>query len=723
MTPNGTVTDPEDNSQTSMVRDTVANPLTTPRKNHYHNDDDSLNATSDKSLSEFSSFDISDDENQNLNLKRHQNVLNRSKNVNNYEIDRENQNDDKTNEINNTEGNNNAFMSTPRSVQGTNTSSSFEFNFFSPNTLDSHLNKSTIDGTRKGSSRISSDTFDTPKTIDTRASTMTSNGTNDCSKMINHNLLLSAATLRNQTHQSFNTTNSTSISQVSQDLENSLHKKSPAKRLSRQGNYDSLDQDIEYNASFNDKSLDDLFSKLSLNNESIFNKKSSLELIPSTTELIDLQNQLTNCKIQIKLQNDLLRETLFKHKNKDDLLNALETQIMNGIKSAKNDIQNNDDYNLLKLKYNNLLEENDRLTKSPPQSTDGYNDIKFNQNDIQDKINQLIMTIKNSMPQETSQNEFHGNDCLETLNFYIKQILAEITQNKKIIDTQAYTLSKNKSCTDELLKSIESYSKQIEELETSYRTKIDKIEVENKDYKVQLELFKDTIDFEKSKNFNLQSKYNELENKWFQLNAKVGEFNKNHNYSKQISNQFARMSSDMAKYHTMFLKLLTKVIDPASAGNIIDACKKFNSKTDVETITKLFSVAQNFEIESLSKILENYQKLLKQKKENEFNAKTISELYGEVHFLTKQINNLENTRDSETVKIRELEAHNKMLKEIANEKDDKMNKLKKLRIDDLVKKWKTAEEALSQTRKGAELKISQLEDEVKELRSQLNKGQ
>lgn len=163
-----------------------------------------------------------------------------------------------------------------------------------------------------------------------------------------------------------------------------------------------------------------------------------------------------------------------------------------------------------------------------------------------------------------------------------------------------------------------------------------------------------------------------------------------------------------------------KIIDPESAGKVIDACKDLDKSSDYSEILKILSVAHNYEINSLSTILENYQLILNERDNNNLHNKTISELKGEILFLTQKIDDLESMKDSETVKIHELETQNSRLKEIANDKTNKIDQLRELRLNDLNRKWKAAEEALSYTRKGAQLKISELEEELRFLKIQLD---
>lgn len=80
---------------------------------------------------------------------------------------------------------------------------------------------------------------------------------------------------------------------------------------------------------------------------------------------------------------------------------------------------------------------------------------------------------------------------------------------------------------------------------------------------------------------------------------------------------------------------------------------------------------------------------------------------------------LEKARATETSRVKELESQNSILKDRMSEKSDIVSQLKQLRLDDLNTKWKTAVVALSQTKKGAMMKIHELEQEIEALKSHL----
>ncbi|KAG0680669.1 hypothetical protein C6P42_004786 [Pichia californica] len=597
------------------------------------------------------------------------------------------------------------------------------------------LNNNIVDTQTKPSSRMSSDTFETPKTIDTRASTMTSNTPSEYGKPIHNNeLSIPSAALIQLTKPK---------KMASTQKQNRV--KLPMKRLSRQNTYDfSSGIDLDFNPSFGTQSLDTLFEKMSLDNNNNAFLHTNNHSSSATNDIIDLQNQLTNCKIQIKLQNDLLRDKIYQSisdaSNKQELSEELERKIFNSINSSKLSFQLNqlnDKYRELNEKYDNILAKNNELTKTVELLTDEVSDQTNNQHEWQNKINDLVLILKNTLTLEspTEINNFH--DILNTLSNYIDQALKELSNLKKINNDHLLKLNKNSTLTSKLLENIKQKDEELLSIKEGFLKKINDSENTSFAYKSKLFDQEKLLQVEKANYSNLDSKYKQLKSQFDELKSnKTNESTLAKNNEVEIhelkrinfeltqtvdvkSRNLEKLVLNMKSYHSVVLNLLMKIIDPSSSGKVIDACNQLDNKSSFNEIQKIFSVAHNYEIDSLSTILDNYQALIEERQTNNVQTKTISELQGEIIFLTKKINDLESMKDSETVRIHELETQNYKLKEIANDKTDKIDQLKKLRLTDLNKKWKAAEEALSQTKKGAQLKISELEEELGILKSQL----
>lgn len=674
---------------------------------------------SNQDIEEFSSFDISDD-----NISRNESDNQKETSSDLY---REYENDEEKS-IPSTANTDSAFISTPKTPKS---------NFSGNNTNEFNAKVTNVDHDTKPSSRMSSDTFETPKTVETRTSTMTSNLPFDYGKQLNYELSLPSATL----------TKRSKAKDSTKDI-NPDNGKISAKRLSRRADDDvSIDKDLDYSSSSINQSMNSLFAKLSLDSDK---DKYSSNLIPSTSDLVDLQNQLTNCKIQIKLQNDLLRERIYQslgdRQNKQELSEELERKIFNSLNSSKLKFQLNHanaEYQSLKAKYEKLLSTSEDLNKSIELLRDQHADLTNNQHEWQIKIKDLIYNIKSSLMLDSPDeiNDFH--DILNTLCRYVEKILDELLDSRDKMKDLSDQSAASREKINSLLESIKSREQAFEFVKKELTKKVESSEYLNFNYKSKIFDYENLLKTEKS-NFSaleakyakLQSQYDELKNEVQKGPNKVEPSNrigqledqvnslraKNTNMRRNLKENRAKVDqliTRISSYHSVLLTSFMSVIDPSSSGNVLDACSGLTHKSDYNEALKVFSVAHNFEINSLNTILENYQILLKERNLQNLQGKTISELQGEIMFLTQKINDLESMKDSETVRIHELQTQNIKLKEIVNEKVNKVDQLEKLRLEDLNKKWKAAEEALSQTKKGAQLKISELEEELSTMKAQL----
>lgn len=668
---------------------------------------------SKQEIEEFSSFDISNEDiNDSRRKKNYDDCFDVSELSDRVEAE--------TDSPSLTANPNTAAMSTPNSYKSSTLDYSQEKIEFYDLCSDSLKSKSkNLEEDKKRSSTMSSDTFETPRSIDTRTSTIVSNTQADIFKIVDHELLMSSARIK----------------QLSNSDTSVPKSKTHKKRLSRQSDMDtSIDKNPDPDSLVATYSVDSLMSKISLNDTESAVSRNIPNLVPSSNELVDLQNQLTSCKIQIKLQNDLLRDKIFQsfgeNTTKQELSDQLQRQIFNSLNSSKYKIQLNklnNDYHELQLKYKKILQKNIELDNSLEMLQDQYADQSNNQCEWQNKINDLILKIKNTLNLQSSTKFNHFEDILDNLSNIIELIVSEIIKSRETIDAQTEQLQESQRYKNELLNKIRVKDETGMNIRKELEDSVDKYEHAFSKMKSQITSYQNAIESEQlklsalnDKNESLQIAFHELEEK-YTAELKIKHVQAQDNIKSEYM-RVEQLTSSMASYHSVLLNLLTKIIDPSSAGDIISACNNLTGNVKYDEVIKIFSVAHNYEIDSISIILENYDALMEKKLTRDIQSKTISELHGEITFLAQKISDLEAAKDSGTIRIQELETENAKLKEIVNQRLDKTDKLKELRLDDLNKKWKTAEEALSQTEQGAKLKVFELEKEVKILQTKLDQS-
>lgn len=677
-------------------------------------------------IEEFSSFDISeDDQSSGINEKNTQMYLD---------------DDDQQSQFSKSEAENNSdtdkhdIMSTPKSHHNAHDLKCF-------NSAGSDIKtQSSI----KPSSRMSSDTFETPKTIDTRASTMTSNTPFDFHKSMDNELLFSGASIRRQPQKLQKVKEPPKTNRLKTVFQNNTTT-SPAKRLSRQSDYDTSADPIDYtNMSFESHPVDIFFSKLSL--DDVTDSKKLPHLVPNTTEILELQNQLTNCKIQIKLQNDLLRDKFSKsignNLNKQDLSDELERQIFKNINTTKNKLRLDsltEEYNSLKSVNDDLILKSEDLIRTLDLLREQHSEQTSNQFEWQNKIKDIITKIKDKENFDSPKKITDFKDILNTLEMYIEKLLLKISAIQNNED-------KSKNKIDEFTEEIKKYDDEKELLKKEYESKVAHLEETNFEYKKKILEYENLLATEKSKTSKFLLKNNQLEyevqkhqdektseqkkmtetrRNMKHLEIVINDLNiKSHKLEQlnvQLLENMKKIQFDSSSSHSVILNILMRVLDNESSSGILAVSKKLNNNDlTYDEFSKILSVLQNYEVQSLSTIVDNYESLAAENASGGNKTRIISELKCHISVLNKKIHDLENSQEKETVRISELETQNNKLREISNNANEGFEKLHKMRLDDLTDKWKAAEEALSQTKKGAKLKILELENEIKMLRAHLS---
>ena len=595
-----------------------------------------------------------------------------------------------------------------------------------------------------GTSRMSSDTFETPRTVDTRASTMTS-GLNDFHNIetINQGLMLSGATVHEVP--------SKRILDISQKTPDKFPvARTAQKRLSRHSNTDTLfDMEVASQPIMSTNALSALFAKTTMESNALGNRNKAVpNLVPSSNEIIDLQNQLTSCKIQIKLQNDLLREKLSQRVgnkiNKQELSEELEWQLQSSINSSKYKFQldqMNAQYKALEVQFDEVLRENENFIGKIEHLQEQCKNNTDKQLEWQNKVRDIVKGLK--IPNQLHSNiEVGGLD--ELLNLCDEYVQLTVNSNRSLSESESKKeeeLITLKNRVSSLMNDLELKENEILGIQSQLEAKIH--DLEDKNFSIKSDLFhsESSLKSELLRTQKLQGEYEKLERKLLEMDV-INQRNKGANDSRikllqdqlhdlmkengvlksklnTSSRKGERLIVSMVSYHSLLLNLLMKVIDPKSTGDMLQACKKLHSNSDLEEVLKVFAVAHNFEMEAISAILDNYQSMMKESEDTKKNQDTMLELRSQVATLTNKFHDMEKQSDMDSIRIRELEQQNAKLMDIANDRVDKLDQLKKLRFDDLTNKWKTAEVALSQTNKGAKMKIKELENELQHLRQQL----
>ncbi|KGK38125.1 hypothetical protein JL09_g2746 [Pichia kudriavzevii] len=570
----------------------------------------------------------------------------------------------------------------------------------------------------KRSATLSSDTFETPKTVDTRTSTMTSNTHLDYNNMNNDLNFSGAAVIRGK---------------QSNDVgKRKFLNKSPQKRLSRQNNYDTS---FDIKSDFNQSPIEKFFAKLNIEEDET-QEENVNNIAAATKETFDLQNQLTNCKVQIKLLNDLLRDKLFNSLtngvNRDEMSENFEKHVLDTIDYRFHTSNLNElptDYAAITRENQSLKEKNEDLQQNLEMLREQFLEHAHNQFDWQNRINKVISKLNYNQQVEPSNKINNFEDILMSLDDHINKLIS--TQTKPAAadsmdhlnnqDTQVpNNLSEHTSRQPDILETSDSVL--LERL-NKYKEQLEHSECERKkllQFQKKLHLQVERLLMNESNLKQQESEHkrllSDIERKYSKLSHQNLELLENNRNEKAALNEIIIC---LKNYHIVFIDLLKKVIDPTSTGKIQSALDALVGQKDYKQVLKILTVTQNFEIESISTILKNYEAIVKEKSNLISNNSVILDLKSQNNILNRKLLELEKARATETSRVKELESQNSILKDRMSEKSDIVSQLKQLRLNDLNTKWKTAEVALSQTKKGAMMKIHELEQEIEALKSHL----
>ena len=586
----------------------------------------------------------------------------------------------------------------------------------------------------KSLSKLSNDLFGTPRTIDTRTSTMTSSNFEFNPKFQQSELLIQSA--MKQEIKTDNTSNK-SVNQPTTSI---------TKRLSRQSNYEiSVDTDTEigdYNSFRN--SLPPYKTEINKNHNDILREFNGPDMIPSITEIIKLQNELTNCKVQIKIQNDFLRKMYNKNTenspNKEELSLELEKQIANSISSSnyktKLEILKVE-YDSLKQNHNMIVKENENIINQLEATQLSHQEQIKSQLELKERINKLLQNNKLTVVDEVKDED---NDVIHLLDNHMKSLTKENLELKHIVDVYIKDLKNSQKKVQDLSTQLKDKDQSVKELQSEIGKKVKESESINANYEFKISSFEETYQSLMTKFSNLKLEYDTLKIRLNELNKnnqslkkrneelelKVNETNKiikekvkeNHSLRKlneSATMEFKLLLENSSSFHAILINILTKLIDPTTSGDLLEEIKNIDNEANFENIFKVFSVTQNYEIEALSDIIENYTYISEKMKTESSKSDKIIDLKSQITTLTSKLHSLEKHNDLERIKIQELENENSKLKLTLSHKSNRIDELKKLRLEDLSQKWKTAEVALSQSKRGAQLKISELELELNKL--------
>ncbi|ODV86908.1 hypothetical protein CANARDRAFT_6478 [[Candida] arabinofermentans NRRL YB-2248] len=354
------------------------------------------------------------------------------------------------------------------------------------------------------------------------------------------------------------------------------------------------------------------------------------------------------------------------------------------------------------LKDRKVYVENQSLKISLKKKEEAYNILQHEKELLTVSLNELH-SIQTKIPQGSEDSDLHARSM--TLKSQIEVLEA---QNKALLEQLAKTKNENTAGGINELKykaDIDGLNQQLAVLEKNLNSSLAKQRQSN------------------SERIKLGYKIDKLTKTIAELEAVVSDHQninaaleaESDSMSQQLSDtrsQLQYLLTSDVNFQTHLIKILSKVLDRKSikeaAEKILQLADRDQLSLDADTVNKIYDTIFQYDLSAIQAIVNNHVKLTQERDNNPgketdsagASQRIIQMLEGKVSQLTALLN----------------EAKGK-----ENKDDPTLSSPRsKLRFDELTKRWKIAEEALSFEKKNSKKRLDELETENTRLRSQLS---
>lgn len=503
------------------------------------------------------------------------------------------------------------------------------------------------------------------------------------------------------------------------DIDNTddvLNRKSPVKRLHRVMTHnDHSETDLSFTSDTNIDLNPNVLSKI-LNSDQIHDNIN--DRISAGADITRLNKELINCKVQIQLQQEIIRNNLL-HKSKEPISDEIIEQLNSlSMKTSKGNLKEKcEDLN---KDLNELQNINSVLIDQQEQKQSEYEHWSETVVDILSYLEGFQDSNISDISSETMFNNL--GTMLQVVSHKVRAMV------NKLKELESPTKSPFYGNEDSVIRSTPTEFS--EEFEHDQEGRINDEDISFSSIKT------DSLTQLMNESVKQKDNINMLEETLKDRNFKIEKQNEMIVTYKQTINEFVLLLqqtlngyvNEFIGFHSDFLSISSKIFEHESIEEVLsilrklviicDEYQKDGKLINFQNVRNLMNPVWQHNSTVTNLLVEKYQDMGKQNKElkkfklsnNIANNMEIPKLNEEIKVLKNEINHLNNqlkiAKESKDIKYLNYEDR-------GVEEDDLTSKL---RLETMIKKWKQSEEALSFERRANKVKVRELEDEIRMLK-------
>lgn len=503
------------------------------------------------------------------------------------------------------------------------------------------------------------------------------------------------------------------------DIDNTddvLNRKSPVKRLHRVMTHnDHSETDLSFTSDTNIDLNPNVLPKI-LNSDQIHDNIN--DRISAGADITRLNKELINCKVQIQLQQEIIRNNLL-HKSKEPISDEIIEQLNSlSMKTSKGNLKEKcEDLN---KDLNELQNINSVLIDQQEQKQSEYEHWSETVVDILSYLEGFQDSNISDISSETMFNNL--GTMLQVVSHKVRAMV------NKLKELESPTKSPFYGNEDSVIRSTPTEFS--EEFEHDQEGRINDEDISFSSIKT------DSLTQLMNESVKQKDNINMLEETLKDRNFKIEKQNEMIVTYKQTINEFVLLLqqtlngyvNEFIGFHSDFLSISSKIFEHESIEEVLsilrklviicDEYQKDGKLINFQNVRNLMNPVWQHNSTVTNLLVEKYQDMGKQNKElkkfklsnNIANNMEIPKLNEEIKVLKNEINHLNNQLkiDKESKDIKYLNYEDRGV-----EGDDLTSKL---RLETMIKKWKQSEEALSFERRANKVKVRELEDEIRMLK-------
>lgn len=494
------------------------------------------------------------------------------------------------------------------------------------------------------------------------------------------------------------------------------------KRLHRVVVPDDNDDTFEDYGNENEEEDEDDSGSLQIKNIGEFLRPENIQdnvqdRVSNTQDITRLNKELIDCKVQIQLQQEIIRNDLL-NKLQDpiigdeliDKLNILSAKVSSGNLRSKYDSLTND---LAELQNINsmLIDQQEQKQNDYDQWCLIATDLLQSLKPFDENLNEDIERVPNS----------NLGNLLQVVSLKVRAVLSKLQELEDAYDASV----------------IRSPRKTVDQVPDNDDDQTEKKESEEHETMSNIS-FSTTKTDSLTQLLNDNSKQREeiqrLSHLLIERNHKLRDQEENINNYKQTLHEFVSLLqqtlngyiNEFIGFHSDFLDYSSKTFENESIDDVLKILRDLVSISDkyqndgelinLQNVRSIMTPVWSHNISVTRLLVEKYKSMADQNKElkQRKGSSNIGDSFGNYK---SQVNQLKNEISDLKSQIRQLEDNQSSnnFSEIPTQIESE-SATTKLRLDSMIKKWKHAEESLAFERKAHNVKVKELEEQIKLLK-------